>query len=259
MPNLKVTIVQADLVWENRKANIDRFERRLLALKEQTHLVVLPEMFTTGFTMNAGPLAETMEGPTLKWMQAMARQLNADLAGSIIVREAGQFFNRLLWASPDGGVRHYDKAHLFRMSGEHEVYRAGRRRLEVMCRNWRAAAFVCYDLRFPMWCRSLKPPYDLAVCVASWPSSRAAHWRTLLQARAIENQCYVVGVNRVGTDGNDQAYSGDSMVIDPEGRVLYQQGDREDVFTAVLPRLRLEQYRREFPAWMDADEQMPSA
>ena len=257
MPSLKVTLVQADLVWENRKANIDRFERRLKALKEKTHLVVLPEMFTTGFTMNAGPLAETMEGPTLKWMQTTARRLAADLVGSIIVREAGLFYNRLLWVSPDGGVRHYDKAHLFRMSGEQDVYQAGRQRLNVALKGWRAAAFVCYDMRFPLWCRNLNQAYDLAVFVANWPAARAAHWRTLLQARAIENQSYVVGVNRVGTDGNDQAYSGDSMVIDPEGRVLYHQEDREDVFTAVLPRLRLDQYRRNFPAWMDADAQLP--
>lgn len=253
MPDLTLTLVQSDLVWEHRKANLDRFQERLMPLAGTTDLVILPEMFSTGFTMNAGPQAETMPGPTLAWMQDQARRLEADITGSAIIREDSRLYNRLLWVKPDGQFFHYDKKHLFRMSGEHEVYAAGRELLTVTINGWRVRPFICYDLRFPLWCRNHNQDYDLAVFVANWPAARARHWRTLLQARAIENQSYIVGVNRVGTDGNGLAYRGDSAVIDPQGKVGYHGEDREAVFTTTLSREDLDAYREVFPAWKDAD------
>ncbi len=253
MPDLTLTLVQSELVWEQRKVNLDRFEERLGSLAGKTDLVILPEMFSTGFTMNAGPLAEAMQGPTLGWMQALARRLGAAVTGSAIIRADGHLFNRLLWVEPGGRIHTYDKKHLFRMSGEHKIYTAGREPLTATIKGWRVRPFICYDLRFPVWCRNRGRSYDLALFVANWPSARAGHWRTLLQARAIENQCYVVGVNRVGTDGNGLSYRGDSSVIDPQGAVRYHCAEREDVFTTTLPREDLEAYREAFPAWMDAD------
>ena len=253
MSDLTLTLVQSELVWEHRKVNLERFEEHLQPLAGTTDLVILPEMFSTGFTMSAAPLAETMQGPTLKWMQDQAQQLAADLAGSAIIRQDGHLYNRLLWVKPDGQFFTYDKKHLFRMSGEHKVYTAGRDRLTVSLKGWRVRPFICYDLRFPVWCRNRHLSYDLAVYVANWPSTRALHWCTLLKARAIENQCYVVGVNRVGTDGNGLAYRGDSTVIDPRGAVRYQCEEREDVFTITLSREDLDVYREAFPAWKDAN------
>jgi predicted amidohydrolase len=252
MSDLTLTLVQSELVWEQRQANRERFEARLRPLAHRTDLVILPEMFSTGFTMNAPPLAETMQGPTLQWMRALARELAADLVGSVIIREGGALYNRLLWVRPDGRVSTYDKKHLFRMSGEHKVYAAGRERLTVTVKGWALRPFICYDLRFPAWCRNRGRAYDVALFVANWPAARAGHWRALLQARAIENQSYVVGVNRVGTDGNGLAYRGDSRVIDAQGGVRYHCEDREDVFTTTLSREDLEVYREAFPAWKDA-------
>ena len=253
MSDLTLTLVQSELVWEQREANLDRFAERLQSLAGTTDLVILPEMFSTGFTMNASPLAEDLEGPTLGWMRDMARQLRADITGSVIIREEGAFYNRLLWATPDGTFRTYDKRHLFRMSGEHKVYAAGRELLTVALKGWRLRPFICYDLRFPIWCRNRRQAYDLAIFVANWPAARAAHWRTLLSARAIENQSYVVGVNCVGTDGNGVAYQGDSTVIGPQGTVLYHGEEREDIATLTLSRPDLDAYREAFPAWKDAD------
>jgi predicted amidohydrolase len=253
MSDLTLTLVQSELIWENPEANRDRFDKRLRSLVGATDLVVLPEMFTTGFTMNAGPWAETMEGPTLDWMRALAHRLKADITGSVIIRESGLFYNRLLWAKSDGQHFTYDKKHLFRMSGEHEVYAAGQNLLTVGINDWRVRPFVCYDLRFPLWCRNQQMAYDLALFVANWPAARAVHWRTLLRARAIENLCYVAGVNRVGTDGNGRTYQGDSTVIDPRGTLLYHCEQQEDAFTITLSRDELATYREAFPAWKDAD------
>ncbi len=254
MPDLTLSLVQSELVWEQRQANLDRFAARLKPLAGTTDLVILPEMFSTGFTMNAGPLAEDLKGPTLGWMRDMARQLQADIAGSVIIGEEDFFYNRLLWVTPDGTFRTYDKRHLFRMGGEHKVYAAGGEVLTVALKGWRLRPFICYDLRFPIWCRNRRQAYDLAVFVANWPAARAAHWRTLLSARAIENQSYVVGVNRVGTDGNGVAYQGDSTVIGPQGTVRYHGEDREDIATLTLSRQELDDYREAFPAWKDADD-----
>lgn len=253
MPHLKVALVQAELAWEDPAANRKRFDDHLAALEETPDVVVLPEMFTTGFTMAGARLAESMDGPTVAWLRDKAVRLKVHLTGSLIIEETRTVYNRLLWATPSGELYIYDKRHLFRMSGEHRVYGAGRRHLTVTIGAWRVRPFICYDLRFPVWTRNVAQAYDVAFFVANWPAARAFHWKALLKARAIENQAYVVGVNRVGRDGNGHAYSGDSMVLDPLGEVLYRAANRETVHTLDLDRVALEDYRRRFPAWRDAD------
>jgi omega-amidase len=253
MPHLKVALVQTELVWEDPAANRTRFDERLAAVDGAPDLVVLPEMFTTGFTMAGPRLAEPMVGPSVEWLRNKAAHLKAHLTGSLIISEAGQVYNRLLWATPGGELYRYDKRHLFRMSGEHRVYGAGRRHLTVTVGAWRVRPFICYDLRFPVWTRNVAQAYDVALFVANWPAARSAHWAALLKARAIENQAYVVGVNRVGRDGNDLAYSGDSMVLDPLGEVAFHAQDGATVQTVALDRAALEDYRQSFPAWRDAD------
>lgn len=256
MQDLTVTLVQSKLEWEDPIANRAAMEKHLTPLAGRTDLVVLPEMFTTGFTMNAAPLAETMAGDSVAWISAMAGRLGAAVTGSLIIREDGRYYNRLIWAAPDGSRRHYDKRHLFRMAEEDAVYAPGTRLLTVELYGWRIRPFVCYDLRFPIWSRNLGPAYDLAIFVANWPARRAAHWKTLLAARAIENQCYVVGVNRVGTDGNGIDYTGDSTALDPLGRVLWHRESNEAVETITLKAETLFDHRRTFPAWMDADSDL---
>ncbi len=253
MPHLKIALVQTELAWEDPAANRIRFDEHLAALDGAPDLVVLPEMFTTGFSMGGPRLAETMDGPSVEWLRNQAVQMKVHLTGSLIIGEAGAVYNRLLWATPDGTLDYYDKRHLFRMSGEHHVYGAGRRHLTVTIGPWRVRPFICYDLRFPVWTRNVGPAYDVALFVANWPAARAVHWMALLKARAIENQAYVIGVNRVGRDGKGHAYAGDSMVLDPLGEVMYHAANREVVHTIELDLALLEDYRRQFPAWRDAD------
>lgn len=257
MPDLTVTIVQADLAWEDSSANLARLSAVLPAGPMNTDLIVLPEMFATGFSMNPAPIAQTMDGPAVRWMLDLAAEKDAAVAGSLIITEGGRYYNRLIWAAPGGGVATYDKRHRFRMAGEHDVYDAGSALLTVAWRGWRIRPFICYDLRFPLWTRNMGNAYDVAVFVANWPERRARHWRQLLIARAIENLAYVVGVNRVGVDGNEVVYSGDSAVIAPDGEILFEQGDgRPVVHTRRLSREDLEHYRGAFPAFMDADSDM---
>jgi len=254
MSDLTVTLIQTELDWEDIDANLTRFDALLRALSQPTHLIVLPEMFTTGFTMNAPPLAQTMDASGVRWIREKAAEKGAHVAGSLMIREKEHFFNRFVWARPDGSLLTYDKRHLFRMAGEDRVYASGETWLTVALNGWRIRPFICYDLRFPVWCRNRANAYDLALFVANWPQARASHWKILLAARAVENQCYVVGVNRVGTDGNGLAYSGDSMVIDPKGTTLFQKAHEPAVATLTLSREILTSYRSEFPAWKDADE-----
>ena len=222
-------------------------------------LIVLPEMFTTGFSMKPEDLAETMDGPTLRWMGRLASELRVTLAGSLIVEEDGGYRNRLVWMPPEGDPLTYDKRHLFTLAGEQEHYTPGNRRLIARINGWRVNLNICYDLRFPVWSRQNQnleekgPEYDLLVYVANWPESRSHAWKTLLHARAIENQCYVVGVNRVGSDGHGMNHSGDSLVIDPLGKSLFLAPDRETVHTQVLKWNNLEEYRSRFPFWRDGD------
>jgi predicted amidohydrolase len=259
MPALKFTLIQANLHWEDRKANLEMFEEKINKLESGSQVVVLPEMFSTGFSMKPELLAETMEGPTVSWMKKMAGSKKLILTGSLIVEENGQYYNRLIWMLPNGAFGHYDKRHLFAFAKENNHYAGGHQRLIASVNGWKINLMVCYDLRFPVWARQQFDEeknfeYDVLIYVANWPERRNIAWKTLLQARAIENQCYVIGVNRVGDDGNGIYHSGDSMVIDPLGNILYQKAHEEDVFTISLDKELLEEVRIKFPFWKDADE-----
>lgn len=252
MQDLTITLVQTALAWHDPAANRAHFTELLRSLAGPTDLVVLPEMFTTGFTMETRARAETMAGPTVAWMAATARDTRAVVCGSLVVEQDGQYFNRLVWMPPDGRPLHYDKRHLFRMAGEHEHYAAGRERLVATLKGWRVCPLVCYDLRFPVWSRGADA-FDLLLYVANWPAARRTAWRALLPARGVENQCYVAGVNRIGTDGQGIAYAGDSSLHDYLGQPLADLGDGPGVVTATLDLGALRRYRDKFPAWRDAD------
>jgi len=254
MPDLTVTLIQTELEWEDVAANLHRFDHLIGSLQVATDLIVLPEMFTTGFSMNASALAEDMSGRAVGWLRETARHAAAVVVGSVMVIDDGRFYNRLCWTGPNGEITTYDKKHLFRYAGEDQVYTAGSDSLLVELKGWKIKPFVCYDLRFPAWVRNTDHTYDLALFVANWPQRRAEHWKLLLQARAIENQAYVIGVNRIGTDGNGLYHSGDSSVIDPIGNILFRSAHAPCVFTLTLERARLDDYRQSFPAWKDADQ-----
>jgi omega-amidase len=256
MRDLTVTLVQTHLAWEDIDANLELFNTRVDGIKPPTDLIILPEMFSTGFSMRAQTLAEEMTGKAVSWMRAKAAEKEAVIIGSVMVTEGGRFFNRLIWASPRGEPAAYDKRHLFRFAGEEKIYTPGEHHLTMEIRGWRIRPFICYDLRFPIWVRNLNLAYDLAVFVANWPARRAAHWRALLRARAIENQSFVAAVNRVGTDGNGFEYSGHSALIDPLGRVLVEEENAACTRTLQLKRKTLADCRSRFPAWMDADTEL---
>ena len=263
--DLRVSLVQGDTRWHDPAGNRAYYGELLAPLRGTTDLVLLPETFTSGFSNDAIDQAETMDGPTVAWIADQARRLDAAVCGSVQLRVdgaagGGKVHNRLLFATPGGALQHYDKRHLFRYAGEHERYAAGGPRLVLDWRGWRICPLVCYDLRFPVFSRNrfdVERPgaldYDLLLYVANWPSPRAHAWRTLLRARAIENLCYVGGLNRVGTDGNGHRYDGDSAVIDFLGEPLSECADAEVVATATLRADRLAEYRARFPAMLDAD------
>ena len=253
MKQLTITCVQTSLIWENSEANLTHFDGLLNKVTSETEVIVLPEMFTTGFTMNAAAVAEKMDGKTVNWMKVKSGELNSAIAGSLIIEEDGKFFNRLVWAQPDGKVFTYDKRHLFRMGDEEKVFTAGKERLIVDYKGWKYCPLVCYDLRFPVWSRNRKDEFDCLLYVANWPGVRSYPWSQLLIARAIENQVYVAGCNRIGNDNKEQYYSGDSAVIDFKGEVISSCRHQEAVFTTVLQKDALDEYRKVFPAWMDAD------
>ena len=253
MQDLKITMIQSDLAWEDIDSNLTEFDVKIDSIEQDPHLIILPEMFSTGFSMNAAGLAQEMDGSAVKWIQKKSKEVHADIVGSIINKDEGKFYNRLVWAKPDGNLLTYDKKHLFRMAGEEKVYSAGNKNIIVELNGWKIRPFICYDLRFPAWTRNMKNQYDAAIFIANWPERRAGHWKTLLQARAIENQCYVVGVNRVGTDGNGLAYCGDSSIIDPWGTVVFQKSSHPCTYTAQLSYDLLKRCREDFPVWMDAD------
>ncbi|WP_321492187.1 amidohydrolase [uncultured Desulfobacter sp.] len=253
MQNLKVTLVQADPFWEDSDANLELFDRTLDRLGEPTHLVVLPEMFTSGFTMNAGAVAQSMDGPAIAWMKKKSHAMNADITGSLVIGESGRYHNRLVWVKPTGELFAYDKKHLFRYAGEEKIFTPGEKPITVELHGWRIRPFICYDLRFPIWTRNVNLTYHVALFTANWPARRATHWKALLAARAIENQAYVIGVNRVGIDGNGLHYTGDSRIIDPLGTVVFQHSESPVTYTAELSIQELESYWASFPAWMDAD------
>jgi len=265
MDNLKITVFQGYLFWENIDRNLQNISLKLSAIREKTNLIILPEMFTTGFTMNVETLAEPMGGKTMRWMHKVAAQYDCVVTGSIIIKESEtkdkttgevgeKYFNRLIWMHPDGTYECYDKRHLFALGKEHQTFTAGNKRLIVELNGWKICPVICYDLRFPVWLRNIDGEYDLLLIVANWPERRALHWRSLIPARAIENQAYVIGVNRVGHDGNEIYHSGDSTCIDPNGNVVYYKRDEEDLYTFPIVADEVKKARRALPFLKDADE-----
>jgi predicted amidohydrolase len=260
MKNLTISIIQTPLQWENPEANLNMFDEKFKAHPEMGELVVLPEMFTTGFTMNPERFAESChDGMGLNWMVKKAKSLNKVLVGSIAVTEENQYFNRLYVCYPDGKIWHYDKRHLFRMAQEDKHYASGSERIIFKVNDWKICPLICYDLRFPVWSRNQwnskgESEYDILIYVANWPTARVEAWSTLLKARAIENQCFVVGVNRIGKDGNGIEHNGESALINPRGeRVSTIWPGEERIESIKLHASYLEEYRKTFPVGKDAD------
>jgi predicted amidohydrolase len=262
MEKLIFTTIQSNLHWENKSANLEVFEKKILGINEKTNIVLLPEMFSTGFSMQPELFAETMDGETVNWMRHLSKQKNIILGGSMMVTENGEYYNRFVWMQPNGQYGYYDKRHCFSLAGEDQHYASGNKRTIASVGGWKINLQICYDLRFPVWSRQqlqqneqneFLPEYDVLVYVANWPERRNHAWKTLLQARAIENQCFVIGVNRIGNDGNNIYHSGDSMVVDPLGEVLYHKAHEEDVHTITIEKNKLSDIRSRLPFWKDAD------
>jgi omega-amidase len=265
MSSLTLTLIQTQLYWENKQANLSMLEQKIDTIQEKTEIVILPEMFSTGFSMKPEKFAETMNGPAVEWMKRIAAQKRIILTGSLIIKDGDNFYNRLVWMLPNGEYGCYDKRHLFAYGDEDKSYSRGNKRLITSVKGWKINLQVCYDLRFPVWARQqashskdqkddeTKLEYDLLIYVANWPERRIHAWKTLLQARAIENQCFVIGVNRTGNDGNNIYHSGDSMVVNAAGEVLYHKANEEDIFTITLQKNSLGEIRHRFPFWKDAD------
>ena len=262
MEKLIITTIQTNLHWENKTANLEMLEKKILGIAEKTNIVLLPEMFSTGFSMQPALFAETMEGETVNWMRNLAKQKNIILGGSIMVSENDVYFNRFIWMQPNGQYGFYDKRHCFSLAGEDQHYGSGNKRTIASVGGWKINLQICYDLRFPVWSRqqlqqdeqnNFNPEYDVLVYVANWPERRSNAWKTLLQARAIENQAFVFGVNRVGNDGNQIYHSGDTMVVDPMGEVLYQNSHNEDIHTITIEKNKLREVREKLPFWKDGD------
>lgn len=259
MSTVSFTLIQSHLAWEDPGANRRMFEQKIRSI-QSTQVVLLPEMFSTGFSMRPQELAEPMDGPTVEWMKAIAAEKRIILAGSLMIEDQGKYFNRMIWMLPNGQCGYYDKRHLFAYAEEDKHYTAGNERCIASVNGWKVNLLVCYDLRFPVWSRQSPRTegfeYDVLVYVANWPERRNLAWKTLLRARAIENQCYVIGVNRVGSDGKEIVYSGDSAVIGPLGETLYEKSDEEDVFTITLDKDHLNSVREKLPFRADADDFM---
>ncbi|MCE7058110.1 amidohydrolase [Algoriphagus sp. AGSA1] len=256
-PQLSIALVQTALYWKDKVANLAMLEEKLWQIENGVDLIILPEMFPTGFSMDAEELAEPMNLDVCKWMRQMALQKKATIAGSAIIQLDGKFYNRLLWVSPDGMIQHYDKRHLFRMAQEDQTFTAGDRLPIFELNGWKICPQVCYDLRFPVWSRNRmvngEIGYDLIFYIASWPAARVSAWDALLPARAIENLAYSIGVNRIGEDGNGIPYNGHSAAYDYKGTQLRFLEEREQISLVTLDSKSLESFREKFPAWMDAD------
>jgi omega-amidase len=259
MSTLVLTLIQTKLFWEDAVANRNMLEEKINSIKEKTEVIILPEMFSTGFSMQPEKLAEKMDGETIEWMKNISAKKEIIITGSLMIKEDERYFNRLIWMLPNGNYGYYDKRHLFAYGDEHNHYSRGSKRLIASAKGMKINLQVCYDLRFPVWARQSSSfannehEYDILIYVANWPERRAFAWKTLLQARAIENQCYVIGVNRIGEDGNKIYYAGDSMVINAMGEILYYKKDEEDIFTIELNKQHVEEVRTRFPFWKDAD------
>ncbi len=255
MSDLKITTIQTRLYWEDVKKNLAHFSALFKKIKSgTTDLIVLPEMFSTGFSMKPATYAESMNGQAVAWMHEKAREKKAVVCGSLMIKEDDQFYNRLIWMRPDGTFKMYNKKHLFQMGEEHKHYSAGNEKLIVEWKEWKICPLVCYDLRFPVWARQNEVRYDLLLYVANWPERRRQAWKQLLIARAIENVCYVAGLNRIGKDGNGVKHAGDSGVFDFTGNKLSKtKPNIESVETLKLSKKDLEKFRRDFPVLNDAD------
>ncbi len=252
--NITIMGVQADLLWENSEANLTRLEELILADNRAVDVIILPEMFATGFTMNPQQFAATENGAEIKWLRKIAAQKQSAICGSLSFNDNGTFYNRFVWVNPDGKIYHYDKRHLFSFAKENTHYTAGSERIIIEYNGWKICPLICYDIRFPIWSRNDKNnPYDLLIYVANFPQSRIYAWQSLLIARAIENQSYVAGINRVGNDGNGIYHSGDSMIIDPMGIVLQHSENEERLVFQTLSKENLKKTRRYLPFLKDAD------
>lgn len=254
--NLKITLIQSSLHWENKEANLSMFNEKIAAMKEDTDVIMLPEMFSTGFTMNAPAMAEPMTGRTVSWLKEKAEEKKCAITGSMIIIENGAFFNRLIWMNPNGSFLQYDKRHLFRLAQEEETYTQGKNKLIVEYKGWKILPLICFDLRFPVWSRRTKVhDYDLIIFAASWPERRVAAWKHLLIARAIENQCYVAGLNRVGNDGNNIYHSGESAVNNYKGENICSFNPHDEcVETVTLSKPELYEFRKQLPFIDDSDD-----
>lgn len=250
--DITISGIQYDIIWEDRDKNIARIESMLPSLPEETAILVLPEMFTSGFSMNPTPLAENMDGETIRWMKELAVGKNIVVCGSIIVKEEGLHRNRFLWVEPGGHIRHYDKRHSFGLAGESKHYTNGSKRITFDFKGWKFLPGICYDLRFPVWMKN-NLGYHVIINVANWPSPRAAHWSTFLISRAIENQSYLIGINRVGTDGEGRYYAGDSAIVDYNGSCLAKISHIEGIVSAKLSMEKLQEYREGYPFLKDQD------
>lgn len=252
--SLRLTLIQTSLEWEDKRSNLVMFDRLVNSMSEPTDMIVLPEMFSTGFSMNPEKFASDMNGEEVKWMKDAAAKTNAAICGSLMIEEGGKYFNRFIWAGPDGSVFTYDKKHLFRMGDEPMHYTPGKDRIRIPYKGWHIFPLICYDLRFPVWLKRTRAfEYDLMLVVANWPERRNTHWKILNRARAIENQCYLAAVNRVGVDGAGVSHSGDSMLIDPRGEVLFHKEQESCIKTLVIQKEEVHTYRSGFPVWEDDD------
>ncbi len=252
MEDLRVSLIQSALYWENHQANLEMFDEQLSTLKDHTDLIILPEMFTTGFSMHPEQLAEKMDGSSVEWMKKTAKILNATITGSLIIEDNNQYFNRLIWMNPNGNYEYYDKRHLFSLAKEDQVFSQGNKRLIVELKGWKICPLICYDLRFPVWSRNTEN-YDVLIYTANFPAKRRYAWRHLLRARAIENQCYVLGVNIVGKDGNHFEYSGDSSIIDPKGHLIKELTDKQGIIQYSLQYNEVQNIRTQLPFLNDRD------
>lgn len=249
---MKISLLQTSLEWENPEANRNNFEKLINSIEENTNIIMLPEMFGTGFTMKPEGIAETMDGETVQWMKEMAAKKDCAVTGSLVIEENGNYYNRLFFVLPDGEIKTYNKRHLFSLAGEDKAYTAGTEKLIINYRGWKICPLVCYDLRFPVFSRNTED-IDLMLYVANWPSLRVAAWDTLLKARAIENMCYVAGVNRVGNDNNGHAYPGHSQVFDCLGAYAVMPSVNEDVFTIKLDKDSMLETRKKLDFLNDRD------
>lgn len=247
---INVTLIQSDIIWEDRISNLKKYQEKINQI-ESTDLIILPEMFTTGFSMSPKGISENMNGETIQWMKQNAHKMNSAICGSIIIEEDSKYFNRFIWVSPDGSIHHYDKRHLFSFAGENENYTPGNEKIIIEYKGWKICPLICYDLRFPVWSRNSED-YDLLIYVANWPDKRKSAWKSLLTARAIENQCYVIGVNRVGEDSKNY-YSGDSSLINALGETLYTNSHIEEIYSNTISKYDLNKIRTQLPFLNDKD------